>query len=36
MSSTFLWGLPFFYGRDVYTALSGVQAGPRKGPYVAF
>ncbi|MGT2471788.1 DUF3443 family protein [Paraburkholderia terrae] len=36
MSSMFLWGLPFFYGRDVYTALSGMQAGPQKGPYVAF
>ncbi|MFP3556667.1 DUF3443 domain-containing protein [Paraburkholderia sp. SIMBA_049] len=35
-SSMFLWGLPFFYGRDVYTALSGMQAGPQKGPYVAF
>ncbi|ALL64388.1 Proline-rich protein [Paraburkholderia caribensis MBA4] len=36
MSSLFLWGLPFFYGRDVYTALSGMQAGPQTGPYVAF
>jgi hypothetical protein len=36
ISSMFLWGLPFFYGRDVYTALSGMQAGAQKGPYVAF
>lgn len=36
MSSMFLWGLPFFYGRDVYTALSGMKAGAQKGPYVAF
>lgn len=36
MTSLFLWGLPFFYGRNVYTALSGAQAGPQTGPYVAF
>jgi len=35
-SNLFLWGLPFFYGRNVYTALSGAQAGPQVGPYVAF
>ncbi|WP_313064800.1 DUF3443 domain-containing protein [Paraburkholderia sp. LEh10] len=35
-SSYFIWGLPFFYGRSVYTALSGVQAATQKGPYVAF
>ncbi|ACC71424.1 DUF3443 family protein [Paraburkholderia phymatum] len=36
LNSMFMWGLPFFYGRSVYTALSGVQAGPQTGPYVAF
>jgi len=35
-SSLFIWGLPFFYGRSVYTALSGMPAGSRSGPYVAF
>ncbi|MGA9912164.1 DUF3443 domain-containing protein [Paraburkholderia sp.] len=35
-SSYFLWGLPFFYGRDVYTALSGSRAGTQTGPFVAF
>ncbi len=32
----FIWGLPFFYGRDVYTVLSGANAGTRAGPFVAF
>ncbi|MBW8834357.1 MAG: DUF3443 family protein, partial [Burkholderia sp.] len=27
---------PFFFGRSVYTALSGSQAGPQSGPFVAF
>ncbi|GJH02953.1 DUF3443 domain-containing protein [Paraburkholderia terrae] len=35
-SGMLIWGLPFFYGRNVYTALSGVQAGTQMGPYVAF
>ncbi|BCZ78633.1 hypothetical protein PTKU64_23080 [Paraburkholderia terrae] len=35
-SQQFLWGLPFFYGRNVYTALSGMKAGAQTGPYVAF
>ncbi|MEM5439155.1 DUF3443 family protein [Paraburkholderia diazotrophica] len=35
-SGMFIWGLPFFFGRSVYTALSGMQAGMRTGPYVAF
>jgi len=34
--SGFIWGLPFFYGRDVYTVLSGANAGTRAGPFVAF
>ncbi|SDQ33583.1 Protein of unknown function [Paraburkholderia fungorum] len=32
----FLWGLPFFFGRDVYTVLSGARAGTQTGPFVAF
>jgi hypothetical protein len=35
-SGMFIWGLPFFFGRGVYTALSGMQAGTQTGPYVAF
>ncbi|HEX7931657.1 MAG TPA: DUF3443 domain-containing protein [Paraburkholderia sp.] len=34
--SMFLWGLPFFYGRDIYTATSSVKAGNQTGPFVAF
>ncbi|NPT60605.1 DUF3443 domain-containing protein [Paraburkholderia elongata] len=33
---TFLWGLPFFYGRDVYTALSTAKVGTQTGPFIAF
>jgi Protein of unknown function (DUF3443) len=29
-------GLPFFYGRNVYTAVEGVSAGGTMGPYYAF
>jgi hypothetical protein len=36
LNSMFMWGLPFFFGRSVYTVLSGAQAGPQAGPYVAF
>ncbi|MEX3972002.1 DUF3443 family protein [Paraburkholderia caribensis] len=35
-SQQLMWGLPFFYGRNVYTALSGMKAGTQTGPYVAF
>lgn len=35
-SGGFVWGLPFFFGRDVYTVLSGAKAGTRTGPFVAF
>ncbi len=35
-SSYFLFGLPFFFGRDVYTVLNGVRAGSQTGPFVAF
>lgn len=33
---TFLWGLPFFYGRDVYSVLEGATVGAQTGPFVAF
>ena len=33
---SFDFGLPFFYGRNVYTALEGRPAGGATGPYVAY
>lgn len=36
MYGTFLWGLPFFYGRSVYTALNNMTIGTRTGPFIAF
>ncbi|MFL9963502.1 DUF3443 domain-containing protein, partial [Paraburkholderia sediminicola] len=36
MYSTFLWGLPFFYGRSVYTALTNSTIGTQTGPFIAF
>ena len=35
-SNTFDLGLPFFYGRSVYTAIEGRNAGGVTGPYFAF
>lgn len=35
-TSAFDWGLPFFYGRTVFTAIEGRQAGSAVGPYVAY
>jgi Protein of unknown function (DUF3443) len=35
-SGGFIWGLPFFFGRNVYTVLNGAKAGTRTGPFVAF
>jgi hypothetical protein len=32
----FLWGLPFFYGRDIYTVIGNVKIGNKTGPFVAF
>ena len=32
----FLWGLPFFFGRSVYTALENVDTPGGRGPFVAF
>ena len=35
-SYTFNWGLPFFYGRNVFVAIEGAQTPGGPGPYVAF
>jgi len=35
-SNSFDYGLPFFYGRSVYTAIEGRSAGGTMGPYFAF
>ncbi|CAB3782747.1 hypothetical protein LMG27177_01345 [Paraburkholderia fynbosensis] len=36
MYSMFVWGLPFFYGRSVYTALNNATIGTHTGPFIAF
>jgi Protein of unknown function (DUF3443) len=35
-ASSFAFGLPFFYGRNVYTAMENTNAGGTNGPYFAF
>jgi hypothetical protein len=35
-AGTFAWGLPFYYGRNVYTAMENTNAGGTNGPYFAF
>jgi hypothetical protein len=35
-ANSFDFGLPFFYGRNVYTAIEGRNAGGTLGPYFAF
>ena len=35
-ANSFDFGLPFFFGRTVYTAIEGRPAGRLQGPYVAF
>jgi hypothetical protein len=35
-NSTFDWGLPFFYGRNVYSAIQGYSTSAGAGPYFAF
>jgi len=35
-TTTFDWGLPFYYGKSVYTAFYGVTTSVGTGPYVAF
>ncbi|MFM0231769.1 DUF3443 domain-containing protein [Paraburkholderia sediminicola] len=36
LSGGFMWGLPFFFGRNVYTVLEGTKIGTQTGPFVAF
>lgn len=36
LSNYFVWGLPFFFGRSVYTVLEGAKIGTQTGPFVAF
>jgi hypothetical protein len=36
IADTFDWGLPFYYGRTVYTAVEKVATAVCTGPYVAF
>jgi hypothetical protein len=35
-TDTFDWGLPFYYGRTVYTAIENTMTAVGTGPYVAF
>jgi len=35
-ATTFDWGLPFFYGRQVFTAIEGMNTPAGGGPYVAY
>jgi hypothetical protein len=35
-ANTFAWGLPFYFGHNVYTAMQNVDAGGTNGPYFAF
>lgn len=35
-SQTFGWGLPFFFGRPVFTAISGASTPAGSGPYFAY
>jgi hypothetical protein len=35
-AGTFAWGLPFYFGRLVYTAMENTSAGGTEGPYFAF
>jgi hypothetical protein len=36
VNNSFDFGLPFFFGRTVYTAIAGRKAGTANGPYFAF
>jgi Protein of unknown function (DUF3443) len=36
VSDSFDWGLPFFYGRQVYNAIDGATTSVGTGPYIAF
>jgi hypothetical protein len=36
LPDSFDWGLPFFFGRNVFTAISGANTPAGTGPYIAF
>jgi hypothetical protein len=36
LPQSFTWGLPFFFGRNVFIVLEGATAGGVQGPAVAF
>ena len=36
VSPSFVWGMPFFYGRSVYTAIQGAATPGGTGPYFAY
>lgn len=36
VASGFDWGLPFFYGRNVYVVIEGKDVGGSTGPFIAF
>ncbi len=36
LTGSFDWGLPFFYGRNVYTAIDGTTVGSIAGPFFAY
>jgi len=35
-STEFLWGMPFFYGRNIYIGIESRTAGPYTGPFFAY
>ncbi len=35
-STTFIWGMPYFYGRPIYIGIEGRSAGNYTGPYFAY
>jgi hypothetical protein len=35
-TSSFDWGLPFFFGRNVFTAIDGLSTPGGTGPYYAY